>query len=104
MDSMVVKCYARGFPGRWEAICVDFDIAVQGRSFEDVKRLLEGAVKTYIEDACAEEPRVARRLLGRKSPLSLRLRLMLAHWFNQTIARRADDQKFQAGFDLHCHA
>ena len=35
MDRMV-RCYAKGHTGDWEAICLDLDIAVQGESFEDV--------------------------------------------------------------------
>ncbi len=31
----VLRCYAEGRNGEWEAICLDLDIAVQEKSFED---------------------------------------------------------------------
>lgn len=70
-----VTCIARGKSGSWEAICIDFDIAVTGRSFQEVRGLLESAVRSYVADAMAE-PDVASRatLLRRKTPFFARLR------------------------------
>ena len=71
--------YAWGNGGEWEAICVDFDIAVQGDSLEEVKRELQDAVETfldYVHDLPANEQ---GPFLSRKSPLALRLRLELAY-------------------------
>jgi len=50
----LVLCLARGRPGDWEAICLDFDIAVQGESFEQVENLLMTSVRAYVEDAMKE--------------------------------------------------
>jgi predicted RNase H-like HicB family nuclease len=63
-----VLCFAQWRDGDWEGICLDFDIAVQGRSFEEVKAALEEAVDTYVEDALREEQSVARQLLRRAAP------------------------------------
>ena len=32
----LLRCYAERHHGQWEAFCLDFDIAVQGSSFEEV--------------------------------------------------------------------
>lgn len=45
----VLYCCASGREGAWQAICVDLDIAVQGRSFEEVSRLLEEAIGLYLQ-------------------------------------------------------
>lgn len=97
-----LQCYAHGIDNRWQAICVDLDIAVQGGSQEEVKRLLEEAIDSYVMDALAEEPVVAQRLLNRHAPLAVRVRLAIGYLLH-TIRRR-DGDEFQAGFDIACHA
>lgn len=92
-----VLCYATGEGGQWEAICVDFDLAVQGGSFEEVLATLQEAVRTYIQDARAESAENARRLLNRRAPWTVRWRLAfdyLAH----ILGRR--DRTLRYGFDL----
>jgi hypothetical protein len=48
-------CVARPSGSGWEALCLDFDIGVQGQSFVDVQCKLEDMVTSYIEDALQEE-------------------------------------------------
>ena len=77
--------YAWGNGGEWEAICVDFDISVQGDSLEEVRRELRDAVETfrdYVDELPASE---RERFLNRKSPLGLRLRLELAYFSFQLL-------------------
>lgn len=72
-----VTCHAWGVPGDWEAICVDFDLAAQGESLEEVRNQLTDAIETYTE-YIAELPETEQtRFLNRKAPLGLRLRLAL---------------------------
>lgn len=87
--------YAWGNGGDWEAVCVDFDIAVQGNSLEEVRRELRDAVDIFL-DYVGDLPEDEReQFLNRKSPLGLRMRLELAYrsfrmlrWFNlQTFWR-----------------
>lgn len=99
-----VWCFARGRPGDWEAICLDFDIAVQGNSFDDVLGRLESAVNSYVEDALAEPPDVARKLLTRRAPLSVRVRLVGSYLLHVVRSWRRRDGDCQAGFDLPCPA
>ena len=73
-----LTCYAWGKPGDWEALCVDYDIAAQGESFDQVRRELADAVETYL-DYVSDLPETEQRaFLNRKAPLILRLRLALA--------------------------
>ncbi len=101
MAKRVIHGFARGHEGAWEAICPELDIAVQGRSCEEVKTLLETAVQSYIKDALQEAPRDAYRLMHRRSPLWLRIRLHVDFafysFFHPQNGQRAD-------FDLLCHA
>lgn len=69
-----LTCYARGGDGLWEAICLVFNISVQGESLEEVSDLLKEAVVTYVEDASKEdEPTRSELLLHRRAPLYVRL-------------------------------
>ena len=68
-----LHCYATGQDEEWEAICLDLDISVQGRSFQEVFRSLEEAIALYLESV-AELPENERaHLLNRSVPLKLRL-------------------------------
>lgn len=72
----LIRCYAEGTERGWEAICLDLDIAVQGRSFEEVYRLLSEAIEQYV-DYAKELPEAERaRMLARKAPLTDRLRFL----------------------------
>jgi hypothetical protein len=73
MMSLELLCVARGGGEKWEALCLDLDLAVQGRSFDEVRGLLEEAVNTYVEDARAEAEPARSQLLARRVPLHIRL-------------------------------
>jgi predicted RNase H-like HicB family nuclease len=96
-----VLCFARGRGGDWEGICLDLDIAVQGRSFEEVKAALEEAVVTYVEDALRQERPVARRLLRRAAPWYVRLGYVMQFFF-ATLFRR--DDEYRHAFNMPCAA
>ena len=38
---LIVKCYAKQEEGIWVAVCLDFCLATQGDSLNEVKRKLE---------------------------------------------------------------
>ena len=62
-------CYAEGEGENWEAFCLNFDLAVQGKSFKEVKQKLVDQIELYLEsvDSLPEGERHA--LLNRKAPL-----------------------------------
>ncbi len=49
MRPRIIKCYAEGRPGKWEAFCLDFDLVVQGSSFQDVYEKLDEQVALYLD-------------------------------------------------------
>lgn len=82
-----LKCFAHGGWGSWEAICVDLDIAVQGRSLEEVKGTLREAIAGYVHDAAQEAPEVRDRLLKRRVP-----------WHVKAVATFSPAYRVQAPF------
>lgn len=68
MERQRVQCIAKGRPGNWEAICLDFDISVQGASFEEVKSLLTEAIDSYVEFAQTVDVETRKQLLSRRAP------------------------------------
>lgn len=97
-----VHCYAEGKRGHWEAICLDFDIAVQGNSFEEVYRSLNEGIAAYM-GYVSELPEEERSyFLNRKAPLSLRLRFL---WYAIKQAFGGDiNSKERAEFLAPCNA
>ena len=94
---------AHGRQDQWEAFSFDFDLAVQGRSFEEVSEQLEEAVKAYIATAM-EQPEPARsKLLRRTAPLHVRAvwALKIALW-TMFLNKRTDESAF--GFPVPCPA
>jgi len=80
-------CIATGRADQWEAFCLDFDIVVQGRSFDEVRRYLNDAIEMYLETALAEPEPDRSRLLARKAPFLLRL-MWAWRLFRLTISGR----------------
>ena len=104
MGEQVLRCYLRGRPDRWEAICVDLDIAVEAASRTDVARALEEAVASYIDAALAEDdPKTIRRLLHRRAPYWVRWPIMWSA-ARHAVMRSRSDKELRASFELACPA
>jgi hypothetical protein len=99
-----LTCFAKGRPGEWEAICLDYDIAVQGRTFEEVEELLALSIDDYVESARQEPPRVRDKLLRRAVPRLVWLRYVLGFlWHNLASRRRRDDvDRLEHSFQMSC--
>jgi predicted NBD/HSP70 family sugar kinase len=94
-------CFARGRVGDWEAICLNYDIAVHGRSFDEVSKLLEISIEDYVESAVKESPEAARRLLERSVPLHVLLSYIVAFlWHN--LRGGKDDDRLEHSFQMPC--
>jgi predicted RNase H-like HicB family nuclease len=97
-------CIATGHGDEWEAFCLDFDLAVQGRSFEEVKRDLRQAIEMYVEAALAEPEPARSQLLSREAPFFVRL-MWACRLFIVIISRRANrDTAFPIEFPVTCPA
>ena len=80
MAEITPSYYAWGGRDGWEAICVEFDIAVQGGSHEEVRQLLEEAVNGFVKYVNAlPEGDDRNRLSNRRIPWYLHLKLWLTH-------------------------
>jgi hypothetical protein len=72
-----VICFAEGTGERWEAFCLNYDLAVQGSSNEDAMRKLKDQILLYVEEVRTLPEPDRRRLLNRKAPLSSWLRALV---------------------------
>lgn len=67
-EQLILKCYAEKEETCWVALCLNFNLAVQGDSFEEVKTKLESMIVDYVYDALeGEDKAYASQLLTRKA-------------------------------------
>ncbi len=97
----LLRCYAERHQGRWEAFCVDFDIAVQGSSFEEVYHQLNVAVTDYIERVNELPSQDRQRLLRRRAPFWSRLRFLFAFLYAALRSTGSDDDE-RHGYTVAC--
>lgn len=95
-------CMAHGRDGDWEAICLDLDLAAQGRSFEEVQGALDEAIQTYIKDALAEPPAARGALLKRKAPFLVRLGYLTSFFWS--VLRASRENEARHGYTVPCAA
>jgi hypothetical protein len=99
-------CYVEGIGDKWEAISVDFDIAVSGCSLDEIKTILTSAILTYIEDANKEEERARKRLLSRRMPRRVQFAWILkiiAHELFRSTSNNAG-ALFEGRYEFSCQA
>jgi hypothetical protein len=90
---LLVRCFAEQKNGHWQAFSLEFGLAAQGESFNEVRRKLDAMLFDYIRDALVGEDRdCAAQLLGRKAApwiflryYQVRLFRGLLHFKNQTM-------------------
>ena len=71
-----LHCCADGRDGDWEAICLDLDVAAQGRSFEEVFDGLMEAISLYLQTVADLPPEERPSLLHRPVPFMARLKFL----------------------------
>ena len=77
-----VRCYAYGHGSDWQAICVDFNIAVGGTSFHEARESLDACIQMYLERVAELPSDEQKRFLNRKSPWLVRARLTCMAWLS----------------------
>lgn len=85
----VLHCYAFGESQQWQAICLDLDLAVQGRSFDEVFKLLEESIAFHLEGVMDLPEGDRRHLLNRRVPWPVRLKFA-ADAFVMGLRRQSD--------------
>ena len=102
---MIVACYAEGRGDEWDAVCLNFDIAVQGESFEDVVKELNVAIGSYLEYVRDLPEAEQAQFLDRSVPWSMIIKLA---WLSVlTILFRGsggNDGKPRGQFTVACPA
>ncbi len=88
-----LRCYAYGRGNEWEAICIDFDMAVHGRSFEEVQASLAESLRLFLETVADLPPEERRRFLKRQSPWHVRAKLACMELFH-SVCRKDASRKF----------
>lgn len=78
-------CYAWGRSGYWEAICVDYDLTAQGDSLEAVRLELGDAIETFLSRVRELPESEQARLLNRKAPLALRIKLAVLYRLSRLL-------------------
>ena len=99
----VLRCFVRGRGDRWDAMCIDLDIAVEGASRREVVSRLEDAIAGYVESACAEGGEQAKRLLNRRAPWRVRLAVVFGSTVH-VLFRTRPGRELRGSFDLACPA
>jgi len=100
-----LECIAHGAGHHWEAICLDLDIAVQGRSLQEVSGLLRETIESYIADAMAQDEPVRSQMLNRSVPFSVRAAWAWRLFFATIVGRRFDKKREATiGFPVECPA
>jgi hypothetical protein len=100
-----LRCFARGYDDRFEAICIDLDISVEARTLDEARRCLEEAIRTYVQAAAQEQPAVARKLLSRRSPWHVRAGWILSFALHMMLSGHSRHERtMHAGYDLPCPA
>lgn len=98
-----IYCYAEGKGKNWEGLCLDFDIAVQGDSFEDVKAQLNDAIVDYVQYAMTLPEEEREHLLARRAPFREQMRFL---WgvLRLSLFRRKGENKSRYGYTTPCVA
>lgn len=100
-----LRCFARGYDGKFEAICIDLDISVTARTIQEAQAYLNEAVEMYIEAAAAEAPETAKRLLSRQSPWHVRLSWIWGFAIHMMFATaQGGKSSLHAGYEIPCPA
>ena len=93
-NPLTLRCYAFGAGDTWEAICVDFDIAVFGSSLGEVRSSLETGIELYLEEVAEATPEDRQYLLTRRSPWPVRAKLRFRVWTVVLFAGVREFRKF----------
>ena len=103
MDKVLI-CYAEGRPdGKWEAVCVDYDIAVEGQSIAHVIDELRAAITDYLKYVETLPPKERARFLRRRTPFLAKLKFL--YWsFMDLFCNGRRDHLQRHDFTLPCAA
>ena len=77
---LLLRCYANKYGDQQQAFCIDFGLAAQGDSYEEVKAKLSDMIREYLYDALVgEDKEYAEQLLQRKAPFK---QIATYYWYS----------------------
>lgn len=86
---LLIRCLAEFDGQQWTAVSLEFGLAAQADTFEEVRALLDSQIRSYVYDALVGEDRVhSRYLLMRRAPLAEFVKYYFAcamRWLNHKI-------------------
>ena len=89
-----MRCYVFGSGRVWEAICLDFDIAVFGSSLVEVQSSLETGIDLYLEEVAEANTEDRQYLLSRRSPWYVRAKLRFRIWTDGPFSGAGGSRRF----------
>jgi predicted RNase H-like HicB family nuclease len=95
----VLHCYAFGDDNEWQAICLDLDLAVQGRSFEEVFHRLTEVICLHLEGVMELPEEDQKRLLNRSVPWFVRVKFAVAA-FIMALRTRGQKGRFEHHYTM----
>jgi hypothetical protein len=96
-EHRVIFCMAEGCDDKWEAFCLNFDLAVQGDSFEVVMAKLREAIELFLETIHDLPEADRKRLLNRRAPVS---QWLYPVWHIIKASLRKRDDRLRHDFTL----
>lgn len=71
---LVLRCYGKKQSGQFVVVCLDFNLAAQGDTFDEAWQKLQQQIHEHLDDALAGEDKAhVEQMLNRRAPLSLHL-------------------------------
>ena len=69
---LTLRCFARKQGDQWEAACLEFCLAAQGDTLEEVRAKLDAQIRSYLKDISEGGPdyEYQHELLNRRAPFS----------------------------------
>lgn len=90
---LIIRCVMEGCEDHWQAFSLEFGLAVQGRSQDDVRRKLECMIKDYVLEAVTVDREHASSLLNRRATWQVYLKYWRAV-IKEKISRSRDHLTF----------
>jgi hypothetical protein len=69
-SNLILRCYGYCTNGKWTALCLDFNLAVEAETPEQLKSKMQDMIESYIETVLdTDDSGSIASLMMRKSPL-----------------------------------
>lgn len=103
---LILKCYGhRTKEGKWFGLCLDYNIAAEADSLEEMKQKMNEFIESYIETIHDTDDKDSiPNLLSRRAPIHYWLTYYLIYYFLKTkffIKQFPGNLTFKASIPIH---